>query len=64
MKRYFILITILIASILFISSCSKKDNDNIIDTTDNIQVEEYTPEHGGTIKLASFVPDTLNPLAT
>ena len=64
MKRSFILITILIASILFISSCSKKDNDNLIDTTDSIQVEEYTPEHGGTIKLASFVPDTLNPLAT
>lgn len=64
MKKVYTLIAIIMASILFISSCSDKKSDTSTDTPEALQEEEYTPEYGGTIKLASFVPDTLNPLAT
>ena len=52
--------TVLISIILMLTSCSNGSNA----VNDNSVQQNLTPVDGGTIKLACFVPDTLNPFAT
>ena len=55
MKSKLIALFMIVAMLCGCSSNGSIDSDSS---------ENYTPEPGGTIKLACFVPDTLNPLAT
>ena len=60
MKKIFKILCLTLCLTLVLSACgSNKDGD-----TDETTQQNLTPAEGGTIKLACFVPDTLNPFAT
>ena len=62
MKHKIRLFPLLLAIVMLtMSGCGKKNN--LSDDSQYAQ-ENLTPDYGGTLRLASFVPDTLNPLAT
>ena len=64
MKFKYRLTAICLMVVIVLCGCTK-DGDNISNIENDKNIENvYYPEPGGTIKLACFVPDTLNPLAT
>ena len=62
------LIAILAATCMLLAGCGSSDTEKNTKPTEqnNPQVGEieYQPEPGGTLRIACFAPDTLNPLAT
>lgn len=62
------LLAILTTVFLIFSGCGSSDKEGTTKKTEhnNPQVGEieYQPEYGGTLRIACFAPDTLNPLAT
>ncbi|MBQ8525633.1 MAG: ABC transporter substrate-binding protein [Clostridia bacterium] len=65
MKHRIRISALIVAVLIFLmTGCANRTENTSENDKIEVTEEKLTPEYGGTLRLACFVPDTLNPLAT